>query len=28
MVIGYRVLHQMAAPPAEERVSLRLETER
>jgi Flp pilus assembly protein TadB len=27
MVIGYRVLHQMAAPPAEERVSLRLETE-
>jgi Flp pilus assembly protein TadB len=28
MVVGYRVLHQMAAPPAEERVSLRLETER
>ncbi len=27
MVVGYRVLHQMAAPPAEERVSLRLETE-
>jgi len=26
MVIGYRVLHQMAAPPAEERVSLTLET--
>jgi Flp pilus assembly protein TadB len=27
MVVGYRVLQQMAAPPAEERVSLRLETE-
>jgi Flp pilus assembly protein TadB len=27
MVVGYRVLHQMAAPPAEERVSLTLETE-
>ncbi len=28
MILGYRVLQQMAAPPAEERVSLRLETDR